>query len=38
MFNPDNPLMRALGKLADLVILNFLTIICNCVNISDDKG
>ena len=29
MFNPDNPLMRALGKLADLVILNFLTIICS---------
>lgn len=31
-FNLDSPLMRALGKLADLIVLNFLTMIC-CIPI-----
>ena len=28
LFNLDNPFMLALNKLADLIILNFLTMIC----------
>lgn len=28
LFNPDNPVMRALSALADLMILNLLTILC----------
>lgn len=28
LFNPDNPVMRALSTLADLMILNLLTILC----------
>ena len=32
LFNLDNPVMNALNKLADLIILNFLTMIC-CIPI-----
>ena len=28
IFNMESPLMRALGRVADLMILNFLTLVC----------
>ena len=32
IFNLDSPIMRALGRLADIVVLNILTFIC-CIPI-----